>query len=70
VKHRFNDPLDPPDTETKTFWRRHTYPTTCPYRYLPEKCAFARDDRMCLLPPRSWAKQFQKLTAVAAGNGH
>jgi nitrite reductase/ring-hydroxylating ferredoxin subunit len=25
-------------------------------------CAFARDDGMCLAPPKSWARQFAKLT--------
>ena len=57
----FHAPLNPKDTATQTEGCRHTNPSICGSHYLPDICAFAREDGMCLKPPKSWAKQFEKL---------
>jgi len=58
---RFHDPLDPQDTETETVGCRHTNPSICGNNMMPGTCAFAREDDRCLVPPRSWRKQFKRL---------
>ena len=57
----FWQPLAPGDTSTETIGCRHTNPDICGKNGLYAVCAFIRDDGMCLQPPRSWAKQYQKL---------
>lgn len=57
----FHAPLHPQDTEEQTFGCRHTNPDICSKYHMPKVCAFARADKMCLAPPISWPKQFQKL---------
>lgn len=64
----FHEPLKPKDTATQTEGCRHTNPSICGSHYLPDVCAFARSDGMCLKPPRSWAKQFEKLKAKPEEN--
>ena len=59
----FHEPLKPKDTAAQTDGCRHTNPSICGSHQLPTVCAFARKDGMCLKPPRSWAKQFEKLKA-------
>jgi hypothetical protein len=60
-KKAFHAPLHPLDTEEQTQGCRHTNPDICAKYYMPKVCAFARVDKMCLAPPVSWPKQFQKL---------
>ena len=54
-------PLHPLDTEKQTWGCRHTHPDVCAKNLIPKVCAFARADKLCLAPPVSWRKQFQKL---------
>lgn len=60
-KSVFHAPLHPIDTEIQTHGCRHTNPIICSRHSLPTVCAFAREDNICLAPPKSWAKQFKKL---------
>ena len=57
----FHAPLHPLDTEKQTHGCRHTNPDICSKYHMPKTCAFARSDNICLAPPMSWPKQFQKL---------
>ena len=57
----FHAPLHPSDTEKQTHGCRHTNPDICAKNLMPNVCAFARRDGMCLAPPMSWKKQFAKL---------
>jgi hypothetical protein len=57
----FHAPLNTLDSETQTIGCRHTNPDICAKNALPKVCALARADKMCLAPPVSWPKQFQKL---------
>ena len=57
----FHAPLHPLDTEQQTRGCRHTNPDACAKNQMPKVCAFARADTMCLAPPQSWRRQFQKL---------
>lgn len=57
----FHAPLHPIDTEKQTCGCRHTNPDICAKHHMPKVCAFARADNICLSPPASWPKQFQKL---------
>lgn len=59
----FHEPLRPADSEKQTVGCRHTNPDICAKNRMPGKCAFVRDDNMCLAPPSSWSKQFRKLKA-------
>jgi hypothetical protein len=49
------------DTEFKTFGCRIAKPNFCRNNSTPNKCAFVRDDNMCLTVPRSWKKIFLEL---------
>lgn len=57
----FHEPIQPEDSEKQTFWCRHTNPDICARNRIPEKCAFTRNDNLCLSPPKSWPKQFHHL---------
>lgn len=57
----FHAPLNPLDTETKTFGCRHTNPDIYAKNGIPKLCALVRADKMCFSPPQSWPKQFLKL---------
>jgi hypothetical protein len=59
-------PLDVQDTEHQTLGCRHATPDFCRNNATPGKCAFVRDDNICLLPPRSWKKIFTELKAAEA----
>jgi hypothetical protein len=54
-------PLTSVDTEFQTLGCRHSNPNICRNNETPGKCAFVRQDKMCLLPPRSWKAIFDKL---------
>jgi hypothetical protein len=60
-KKAFHAPLHPHDTEKQTFGCRHTNPIICSRHNMPEVCAFARENNICLAPPASWLKQYKKL---------
>lgn len=57
-KNHFHDKLNLLDSGEQTFGCRHTNPTICKNNSLSEKCAFVRQDNICLVPPLSWKKQF------------
>ena len=65
---RFHEPLVEGDTAQKTVGCRHTNPDVCARHSLSTVCAFARADGMCLAPPTSWAKQYEKLLRVRKTN--
>jgi hypothetical protein len=58
-------PLSAQDTESQTLGCRHSNPDICRNHSTPKKCAFVRDDGLCLLPPRSWKDIFHKLKQTA-----
>ena len=59
----FHEPLRSGDTAERTAGCRHTNPDICAKNCTPGVCAFVRVDKVCLCPPKSWAKQFEKLKA-------
>jgi len=59
--HRFHEPLEAEDARDRTVGCRHTSPIICRKNGMPGVCAFVTDDGICLAPPLSWAKQYEKL---------
>jgi len=59
----FHEPLRKDDSEKQTWGCRHTNPDICAKNSVPNKCAFVRDDNICLAPTISWPKQYRKLKA-------
>ena len=57
----FHAPLHPLDSEYQTHGCRQANPSVCAKHSVPGVCAFVRKDNICLSPPRSWKKQYQKL---------
>jgi hypothetical protein len=57
----FHKPLHVNDSERQTHGCRHTNPDICAKNRIPKVCAFVRDDNLCVSPPQSWAKQYQRL---------
>jgi hypothetical protein len=62
-KNAYHAPLHPLDAKNQTMGCRHTNPDICSSNSLLKVCALVRDDKTCLKPPRTWAKQFEKLKA-------
>lgn len=65
MKNGMNDQkrrLEEQDTLEKTLGCRHSQPNICKNNSTPNKCAFVRDDNICLLPPSSWKKLFKELS--------
>jgi hypothetical protein len=62
----FHAPLTSLDSETLTLGCRHTNSDICAKNALPKVCALVRADNLCLAPPMTWPKQFQKLKAANA----
>ena len=54
-------PLDPLDTEIQTLGCRHSHPGTCKNNSTPDKCAYVRDDNLCLIVPRTWKTIYAEL---------
>jgi hypothetical protein len=61
-------PLNELDTEHQTLGCRMSYPDNCRNNSTPGKCAFVREDRICILPPRSWAKIYEELKREKTNN--
>jgi hypothetical protein len=61
-KHQWR-PLTDQDTECQTVGCRHSTPDFCRNNATPGKCAFVRDDNICLMPPQTWKKIFARLMA-------
>lgn len=57
-------PLNAEDSEKQTLGCRHTNPKICGKNSMPGVCAFVQNDEMCQSPPKSWPKQFQKLSQL------
>lgn len=57
----FNAPLNPEDSEEKTFGCRANNPDICRCYMLDGTCAFVNPDKICKKPSRSWKKQYAKL---------
>jgi len=55
-------PLNPVETLEQTLGCRHSNPDICRNNMTPKKCAFVRDDNICLMPARSWKKIFKELS--------
>jgi len=60
--NRFHEALHEGDTSNKTWGCRHTNPEICKNHSLFMKCAFVREDNICLIPPLTWRRQFEKLS--------
>jgi len=54
-------PLGPQDSLRQTLGCRHSNPNICKNNATPGKCAFVRDDGVCILPPMSWKRIYQEL---------
>jgi hypothetical protein len=63
-RSRFHDPLELQDTVVSTVGCRHSNPDICKNNALQGHCAFARKDNICLVPPSTWKKQFERLSRV------
>jgi hypothetical protein len=62
----FHPPLQAADTPSSTLGCRHTNPEICAKNQMASVCAFARNDGMCLAPPVSWKRQYEKLERQGA----
>lgn len=67
-RRRFHEPIGPNDSGCATEGCRHTNPDICKSNGLVSVCAFVRGDRMCLMPPKSWSRQYVLLVAKASDN--
>lgn len=54
-------PLGPQDSLQNTLGCRHSNPNICKNNATPGKCAFVREDGVCLMPPMSWKRIYQEL---------
>lgn len=58
---KFDDKLNPGDTELTTFGCRQNNPDICSLNGLENVCAFVCEDCICKKPSRKWKKQFDIL---------
>jgi len=63
AKHsgRFHEPLHERDSANATYGCRHSNPDICKNHSLEGKCAFVKEDYICLVPPSTWKRQFERL---------
>lgn len=66
IKVAFGAPLQAGDSESQTVGCRQNNPDICGNNGLPQICAFAREDGICMKPSRAWKKQYQKLASDKA----
>jgi len=57
--------LGPRDNLPQTLGCRHSNPNICKNNATPGKCAFVRNDGVCLTQPMSWKRIYQELGEVA-----
>ena len=57
----FNAKINDQDSEEQTYGCRANNPDICSNCFLPNVCAFCREDRICKKPSRAWKKQYQVL---------
>jgi len=62
-------PLQPGDRENRTVGCRLSNPNVCLRHSLEGKCAFVREDGVCLVPPTSWKKQYARLRRAEEEGG-
>ncbi len=58
-----NSPLHPEDNLQQTYGCRYYNPSICKNIDLEEVCAFVRNDRVCVKPPKSWKKRYLNFLA-------
>ncbi len=56
----FHLPLHAQDTPSQTVGCRRGAPAHCKLHRSPS-CSFVREDGLCLTPPLSWKRQYEKL---------
>lgn len=61
LKIPFDAKLNELDTEEQTYGCRANNPNICANCFLPDICAFCREDKVCKKPSRAWKKQYQIL---------
>jgi hypothetical protein len=61
---RFHEPLVEGESPRQTAGCRHRSPNTCSKHSMASACALVRADDICLAPPGSWPKQFERLSTV------
>lgn len=54
-------PLAEIDSLDQTLGCRHSQPDICKNNSTPGKCAFVREDEICMMPPKSWPKLYKEL---------
>ncbi len=64
MKNDQRRPLSSLDTENQTVGCRHSTPDICKNNSTENKCAFVREDELCLLPPKSWKRIYAELKAL------
>jgi len=57
-----NAALNPQDSPCQTYGCRHYNPNICKDNGMENIYAFVKADNICKKPPRSWTKQYEKLT--------
>jgi len=58
-------PLNSQDSPHQTFGCRHQNPENCSNNSMENVCAFVTADNICLKPPTSLTRQFEKLLKIA-----
>lgn len=61
IKVPFNAELNQFDSEEQTYGCRANNPDICANCYVPDICAFVREDKICKKPSRAWKKQYHLL---------
>ena len=56
-----NAALKPQDSPCQTYGCRYHNPDNCANNAMENICAFVKADKICKQPPKSWAKQYEKL---------
>jgi len=57
-----NAVLKSQDSPYQTYGCRHYNPNICKDNGMENICAFVKADNICKKPPRSWTKQYEKLS--------
>jgi hypothetical protein len=57
-------PLNSQDSPCQTYGCRVQKPDNCMSNSMENICAFVRADTICLKPPVSWARQYEKLLKI------
>jgi len=57
-----NAALNPQDSPCQTYGCRYYNPNICKDNGMENICAFVKADNICKKSPRSWTKQYEKLS--------